>query len=159
MVDEYRRRRAYHEAGHVVAALRYGRRVLSVTVPPSAGGETKVDNSRLEALCKRGAPFSVEERVHLEQELEIRMSGRAAEMVILGDASEESLHDFAKMAEVAPLLGLNGLDTPMYELSALDAMEAPDQVEKLRVIGEALCARESLSEEETLDLLALSPGS
>src|SRR5690349_9758957 len=104
MVDEYRRRRAYHEAGHVVAALRYGRRVLSVTVPAAAGGETKVDNSRLEKLCAAGPPFSDDDRLHLEQELKIRMSGRAAEIVILRDASEESLHDFDSLAQVASVL-------------------------------------------------------
>lgn len=154
MVNEYRRRRAYHEAGHVVAALRYGRRVLSVAVPATAGGETRVDNSRLERLCAAGPPFSEDDRLHLEQELIIRVSGRAAEMAILGGASDESTHDFATLAEVAPLLGLKGWDTPQYELSALDEMLPPEELTKLRIIGEALCARESLSEKEIPDLLA-----
>ena len=155
--DEYRRRRAYHEAGHVVAALRYGRRVHSVTVPPLQGGETKVDNLRFKRIHAAGPPFTPEDEAHLKEEMRIRASGRAAEIVILGNASSESDNDMAWIAEVAALLGIRAWDTWQFELDAVDVMRQPAALERVHAIADAVLSRESLFEEEILALASWPP--
>ncbi|MCW2276530.1 hypothetical protein M2321_004138 [Rhodoblastus acidophilus] len=114
MSDRDRRRAAVHEAGHALAGFLGGRRLTLVSILSikAVGGRTVM----------AGGMSVYVTRADAEAEIAILLAGRAAEIVVLGDASAGASSDlYAATSLVAMLHCSGGLGADLVHRATPDA--------------------------------------
>jgi hypothetical protein len=152
-----RRRVALHEAGHAVAFVLAGRMPETISIQPSgperAGGWLAV-----------ARPYGGQGRLHEYQRSELLplLAGRAAEEMILGEASGGAggapASDLARATDLsATLVGRLGLGSSLRYGNAADAREVEDTLRRVYAEAQMLVLVHRGSIERLADALLVTP--
>lgn len=141
--DRDRRLVAIHEAGHAIAMMSQGRvpDMLSIVSADGAHGGVRSES-----------PAGMGRLADLEDEIVVRLSGRAAEEVLLGEPSAGAMGDLRQATELASrLIGLWGLGGRLFYSDHVDGSIVESRLRdlysrSLRLMGEQRSLVEKLAE-------------
>lgn len=141
MTTDNERLIAYHEAGHVVAALRFGSMLAVVNILRHA------ERERLGVSCDDS-----EDECSLEEHRIILCAGYCAEIEAGGDEGDARMGAGSDFSEVPP----DALDDSIA--NAFEFVRAPKNWKAIEVIAEELLRLKHIEGQEAEVLLALADG-